>query len=65
MSYEVLSNRQRIFDFFPNPGRGRPQKASALLAGAGWYWMLRPTCLDLQKKLKMLCLLVIRISWDI
>ena len=52
MSHEVLiTRRQSIFDFFANPGRGRPQKA-----GASWCWLVLDAearfCLDLQKKNK-------------
>ena len=36
MSHEVLvTRRQSIFNFFANPGRGRPQKA-----GASWCWLV-------------------------
>ena len=50
MSHEVLITRiQSIYDFFANPGRGRPQKA-----GAGWCWLVLDAearlCLDFQKK---------------
>ena len=49
MSHEVLiTRRQSIYDFFANPGRGRPQKA-----GAGWCWLILDAeaclCLDFQK----------------
>ena len=49
MSHEVLiTRRQRIFDFFANPGKGGPQKA-----GASWCRLVLDAearlCLDLQK----------------
>ena len=51
MSHEVLiTRRQSIFDFFANPGRGRPQKV-----GAGRCWlvgMLRPPSAWICKKIK-------------
>ena len=52
MSHEVLiTRRQSIFDFFANPGRGRPQKA-----GTGWCWLVLDAearlCLDFQKNKK-------------
>ena len=51
MSHEVLiTRRQSIFDFFANPGRGRPQKL-----GAGRCWlvgMLRPASAWICKKNK-------------
>ena len=65
MSHEILiTKRQSIFDFFANPGRGGPQNA-----GVGWCWLVldaeASSSLDLKKINKMVCLLVIRISWDI
>ena len=65
MYHEVLiTRRQSILIFLANPDRGGPQKASA-----GWCWLVLDAeahlCLDLQKKIEMLCLLVIRTLWDI
>ena len=65
MSHEnLITKRQSILIFFANPGRGGPQKA-----GADWCWLVLDVearlCLDLQKKMIVLCLLVIRTSWDI
>ena len=52
MSHEALITRKKKLFFLANPGRGRPQRASAVLAGAGWYWMLWPPAPWICKKIK-------------
>ena len=68
MSHEVLiTRRQSIFIFLQIQAEASLRRP--VLAGAGWCWLVLDAeahlCLDLQEKIKMLCLLVIRTSWDI
>ena len=64
MSHEVLITRRlSIFNFFANPGRGGPQHP--VPASTSQHRTSEAhLCLDLQKKIKMLCHLVIRTLWD-
>ena len=61
MSHEVLITRDKaFFDFFANPDRGGPQHPVPDSTG-----LMRLASAWICKKLRMLCLLVIRASWDI
>jgi hypothetical protein len=52
MSHEVLiTRRQNIFNYFANPGRGRPQHPVTASTSQHWY-SEACLCLDLQKEIK-------------